>query len=205
MATPVSAQNMPPPKEQLQLDIERLRRTAEAAEASGVKRELLRDMWLVLAEKKDIFRNLTSLTYDVPLDVIPADKKILKTLFDQLKGSWWDKKFGWAGQAKTTSQPDTPPCDAEAQLYNGLKTRKLWSTDDKAAAIVTGFNMTGVGCNGPLPMELCGLKQCQFIRLNWNLISGTYSIQLTAYSLQHTAYSIQLTASLLAQSTVPRV
>ena len=70
----------------------------------------------------------------------PQLRKII--LFNKLNCSNWSHNFGWVGQAKTPLNAEAKQVSMPAELYEGLKTRKLWSTDGQPpAAIIAGIDI----------------------------------------------------------------
>jgi len=164
---------IPPKKGQIQLDVESMKRYATIVKAGGRATPAeMSHMYSIVAEKKDAFRNLLGVYYEPPIDCSLGDKHHLMNIYIGLKGSHWNKKFGWVGQLKTTSQPECGPMEAEASLLEGLKTRRMMSTEADAKVCVTELNMGGFGCIGSLPSGVCELKTLKAIRLNWNLLKG---------------------------------
>jgi hypothetical protein len=166
------ADEIPPRRQKLQQDIQAMLREISKRKEKGATMDELKADVLLVSERKDMFRNLIGGAYETPLDVVPEDKKTIRTIFNRLKGSRWRRKFGWVGQPKTAQQPEVSICESECSIYDGLKTRKLWSTDEEAFVTVIGLEMNANGCEGPFPEEICYFAQMKLIKMSNNLIEG---------------------------------
>ena len=149
-----------PRRQQIQMDSQALVRLIALMKEKGSKRDDLTNLVMALAEKKDQFREFVQGGYEQPLDVPPEDKRILKALYDELGGAQWRDTFGWNGQVKTSNNPEVGYMECEAQIYHGLKTRRLWVGDDDSTVpiTVTGMDLAANSVMGSLPEGLCLLK-----------------------------------------------
>ena len=168
---------IPDHKDQLRMNVEAYRAyLKEITESSKNKKsdEEISSMHMELSEKKDLYRNLTGEGYIPPLDVITKDKIHLESIFNKLNCSNWSHNFGWIGQAKTPLNAEAKAVSMPAELYEGLKTRKLWSTDGQPpAAIIAGIDIAGVGAHGTFPKDISKVSTCRLLKMNWNIIKGS--------------------------------
>ena len=167
---------IPDRKDQLRMNVEAYRAYLKEIKESPKNmktEEEMSGMYLELSEKKDLYRNLTSEGYVPPIDVLEKDKIHLESIFNKLNCSNWSHNFGWVGQAKTPLNAEAKQVSMPAELYEGLKTRKLWSTDGQPpAAIIAGIDIEGVGAHGTFPKDIAKVTTCRLLKMNWNIIKG---------------------------------
>jgi len=163
----------PPRRELLVLEIEgyeahiKVIDKYNAALPKGKKKEDAATPWMEVALRKEMYRNGTGIGYTVPLDASRVEKASLIKVFAALKGDVWTKKFGWVGQPKTVIKPEIKLFEPAVSLFQGITTVKFAGT-----CMVSGIDLSGIGCEGILPPQIADFETCRFLHLNWNLIAG---------------------------------
>jgi len=141
---------LPPNRKKLQLEAEGFRRRLREIEASGKSvGKSVAELATITEEfqkRKDLFRLLTGVAYELPYCVDLKEKESLSRIFFSLNGSSWKTHFGWSGLLKSQTKPDIKVMEGESSVYDGLTLAKFWS--DRGT--VLGINLSGIGAEGNL-------------------------------------------------------
>ena len=157
-------------------------------------------MWMEIASRKEQYRTLTGMALESHAEVARNEKVSLQKVFLALRGYTWQRNGGWVGQSKTLFRPEIEPFSVPATLFEGIGVFALHALDTGKvlAAHVKSFDMTGNCCDGVLPQEITNFENCQFIRMNMNVIRG--QLPRSMYNLANLE-ELNLSCNLLTGTT----
>lgn len=172
----------PKPVRQLSIDIEsydkklKEREQEHALHPNLVEKAELALLWMEIVNRKDLYRQYTSLLFELPYELKPNDKKYLQNFFIHLNGFCWKQTFGWIGQTQAANRLAIEPFQSSASLCDGLIIQNINKQSKQTGIItpvVTQLTLAGYGCQGIIMSnDLSFLQHCQFLNLNYNLICG---------------------------------
>ena len=127
-----------------------------------------------IASRKEQYRSLTGAALEPHAEVARNEKVSLQKVFLALRGYTWQRNGGWTGQSKTLFRPEIEPFLVPASLFEGLSIFALHALDTGKviAAHVRSFDLAGNGCDGMIPQEITNFENCQFLKMNMNIIRG---------------------------------
>jgi hypothetical protein len=142
----LAKQKLPPPKLQLQLEIEAYQRVLKKLEKERKNASddaLISIAWNEVHTRQVLYDTLVGTRYIPPPDVASrAEKQALVKLFYAFHGHAWARNNGWIGQPKILKKPEVLLFEAEASLYEGLDLTDV-STGQKAMNVITTVKLEG--------------------------------------------------------------
>lgn len=165
---------LPPPKRQLAMEIESFSRNIKKLEKEGRKKDdaNISIMLNEVSTRMNLYDQQVGFRYIAPPDAQRTEKLALSKIFTGLQGHSWSRKLGWVGQPKVVKRPEVMVFEAEASLYEGVQMAEI-AVGASTVFTVTGLSLSGVGCEGVFPPEICNLSNLQTLILSNNIISGT--------------------------------
>lgn len=197
---PLAKQKLPPPKLQLQLEIEAYQR--QIAKLEKDKKNAADEALISIAlnevqTRKVLYDTLVGMKYASPSEVFNRiEKQALVRLFLGFHGHAWARNAGWVGQPKVLKKPETLLFEGESSVFEGVELSDV-GLNQKVVNVVTtlnlegstkvrrcvgGINMlvfSGNGCIGTMASEVCNLGSLQNLYLQHNLISGNIPSQFS--------------------------
>jgi len=165
---------LPPPRRQLQLEAEGIKRKIE--ELKAIKdTKTVTILTQELIKRKDLFRILSGEQYEVPMDISPTEKEGLFRLFSNLNGCSWRNFFGWTGLTQSLTRPQVNVLEGAASLYDGLKLQRVIENLGTLGII----DIEGFGCDGELPRQIGQLRGLKKVNLSMNRIKGVIPSSLS--------------------------
>lgn len=162
-----------PSLRQLAMEIEYYLRKMKELEQKKAKIDDIQVVQSELAARMDLYKSTTGgSNYERLLDVSRMEKNALIKVFNSLSGHGWKKKYGWIGQAKTSSRPPIKVFEAEAPIFDGV----IVSEHNTST-----LDLTAVECEGLIPEEITGLTYLTSLKLNINSISGKLPTKLSKF------------------------
>lgn len=162
----------------MSLEIEFYERTLIELEKKGKNKEETASIWMEVAARKDLYRQLYHVGFESTIDINRKQKALLIKLFNMFKGYGWTKKHGWIGFPKTAIIPELRALEGEVCYYEGITSFK-WGIGKTATQNTLGVDFQGIGCDGLIPTTFGDLETCKFLHLNWNLIKGSLPSSLS--------------------------
>ena len=146
---PISKQKIPPPRLQLQLEIEaynRIIKRLEKEKKSAGDEAQISINWNEVATRKILYDTLVGAAYTTPAELSRLQKMALVKTFTALHGHAWSRKNGWVGQPKILKKPEVLLFEAESSLFEGIEVIDV-GLGQKTSFVVSTVRLEGIGVN----------------------------------------------------------